>query len=300
MGNVIELERVTKQYGPNKAVDHLSLSIKSGQVVALLGPNGAGKTTAISLILGLKRPTAGTVRLLGGNPQDEHIRGRIGAILQEVDVIDRLKVKEVIDLFRSYYAHPMPTERLLRLAGLEKEAELFTEHLSGGQKRRLQFALALSGDPEVIFLDEPTVGMDVTSRRVFWEMLRALAQGGRTIVLTTHYLEEADAIADRILVINHGKIVADGTPDQLKGSLGGRYISFIAGPAIQQDDLAALPGIDRTEWNGRHVKLYTANTDSLLFSLVERGFDMKDIEIKGGGLNEVFEQVIETEGAGIK
>ncbi|MBW7458851.1 ABC transporter ATP-binding protein, partial [Paenibacillus sepulcri] len=185
MTAAIQLDQVTKIYKGKKAVDGLSLTIEKGSVVALLGPNGAGKTTTVSMILGLHQPTSGSVKLLGGDPRDPRIRDQIGAMLQDVSVIDNLKVNETIELFRHYYEKPLPLEQLLRISGLEKEKNKMATALSGGQQRRLGFALAVAGDPEVLFLDEPTVGMDVSSRQLFWDTIRAMAGRGRTIVLTT-------------------------------------------------------------------------------------------------------------------
>lgn len=288
MSAVIQLEGVTKEFGSKKAVDHLSLQVERGTVLALLGPNGAGKTTTISMMLGLQTPTRGTVRLLGGDPREASNRQQIGAMLQDVNVIDRLTVRETIDLFRSYYEKPMSTDKLLYYAGLEDKQKARAEKLSGGQKRRLNFALALAGDPSVLFVDEPTVGMDVTARRVFWETLREFANAGRTIVLTTHYLEEADAIADRIVVISQGKLTADGTPGELKAGLGGKFVSFTAGANVTQEKLQGLPGVLEVEWSGRHVRLRTNRSDELLFAIVRMGLDVHDIEVKSGGLEDVF------------
>jgi ABC-2 type transport system ATP-binding protein len=295
MHSVIEFDHVSKRFGSKLAVDDISFSISAGTVVALLGPNGAGKTTSVSMMLGLLKPTSGTVRLLNKDPREPAARKHIGAMLQDVDVIDNLTVKETIELFRSYYDRPLDTHQLLKISGLEKEAKVYAEKLSGGQKRRLNFALALAGNPSVLFLDEPTVGMDVTSRRMFWDSLREFANGGKTIVLTTHYLEEADAIADRIIVIDKGKKVADGTPSQLKASLGGRYLTFTAGPKLQPGMVERLPGVEKVEWNGRRVKVYTADTDTVIFALVENRLDIRDIQTHAGGLEEVFRNIIEAD-----
>jgi ABC-2 type transport system ATP-binding protein len=295
MSAVIQLEHVSKAFKGKIAVDDLSLTIEQGSVVALLGPNGAGKSTTVSMMLGLQQPTNGKVRLLGGNPQDRSIRERIGAMLQEVDVIDSLKVKESIELFRHYYEKPLPLDKLLRVSGLESEKEKRTTALSGGQKRRLGFALALAGDPSVIFLDEPTVGMDVSSRQIFWETVRELASEGRTIILTTHYLEEADSIADRIVVINRGKLIADGTPSEIKSSANGKTITFTAGPNVTPDALRAISGINDVTWSGRKVKLFSDDTDAVIFALVRGNFDIKDIEIHNGGLEDAFQFLVQEE-----
>jgi ABC-2 type transport system ATP-binding protein len=291
---VIQFDHVSKIYGSKKAVDDISFKIEKGSVVAILGPNGAGKTTSVSMMLGLKKPTSGKVRLMNGDPRDPVTRKQIGAMLQDVDVIDRLTVRETVELFRKYYDKSMPTKRLLQIAGLEENAKMFAEKLSGGQKRRLNFALALAGNPDVLFLDEPTVGMDVTSRRVFWDTLRAFANGGKTIILTTHYLEEADAIADRVIVIDQGKKVADGSPGELKASLGGKYITFTAGYSVQPEALKMLPGVEYVEWSGRHVKVVTHDTDQMLFTLIQNKFEIRDIHIHSGGLEEVFQNLVGT------
>nr|WP_231571165.1 ABC transporter ATP-binding protein [Paenibacillus sp. VKM B-2647] len=243
MKYAIELDRVTKTYKDKTAVSDLTLRLEQGSVVALLGPNDAGKSTTVNMMLGLLQPTSGSVRLLGRSPQEAAVRARIGAMLQEVSVIDGLKVGETIELFRSYYPKPLGTEQLLAISGLTEERSKFASALSGGQKRRLGFALALAGDPEVIFLDEPTVGMDITSRQLFWQTIRSFAGGNRTIVLTTHYLEEADGIADRVAVIAKGQLVADGTLDEIKTSAGLQYVSFTAGADVAKETLLALPGV---------------------------------------------------------
>jgi ABC-2 type transport system ATP-binding protein len=292
MSFAIELNNVSKIYQGKKAVDNLSLKVEKGTVIALLGPNGAGKTTTISMILGLKQPTSGSIKLLGGSPKDISVRNRIGAMLQEVSVIDNLKVAETIELFRNYYSNPLSLQELLRISGLEKEKDKMAASLSGGQQRRLGFALAASGDPEIIFLDEPTVGMDVTSRQMFWDTIRSMADKGRTVVLTTHYLEEADSLADRIVVINQGKVVADGSPSQIKAETTGRVISFTAGNSVTSEQLLALPGVMDVEWNGRRVKLQSRDTDRLIITLIEQRIDMKDIEIQSGGLEDAFQAIV--------
>ncbi|UUZ82829.1 ABC transporter ATP-binding protein [Paenibacillus sp. P26] len=293
MKTAIALDRVSKEFKGKRAVDEISLNIEEGSVVALLGPNGAGKTTTVSMMLGLIRPTGGTVRLLGGDPRDWGIRDRLGAMLQEVSMIDRLQVGEIIELFRGYYEKPLPLERLLRISGLEEESGKLATSLSGGQRRRLDFALALAGDPSVLFLDEPTVGMDVTSRRLFWETVRALAGTGRTLILTTHYLEEADSLADRVVVINKGRLIADGTPAEVKASTSGKILSFTAGPGVTPRLVRALPGVTDASWSGRRVKLFSADTDRSLRELIRMEADIRDIEVHGGGLEEAFRHLVQ-------
>ena len=294
MKAAIQLTGVSKIFKGKPAVDNLTLSIQEGTVVALLGPNGAGKTTTVSMILGLQQPTKGTVKLLGADPREQKVRNRIGAMLQDVSVIDGLKVSESINLFRSYYEKPLALQYLLQVSNLESEKDKIASSLSGGQQRRLGFALALAGDPEIIFLDEPTVGMDVTSRHLFWDTVRAMAGRGRTIVLTTHYLDEADSVADRIVVINNGKLIADGTPSEIKAETTGRVISFIAGESVTTERLLAIPGVTDIQWSGRKVKLSSSNTDQLIAALIEKRFEMRDIEIQSGGLEDAFQALVQT------
>ncbi|WP_127509084.1 ABC transporter ATP-binding protein [Paenibacillus humicus] len=288
----IQIDNVTKQFKDKKAVDRLSLTIEKGSVTALLGPNGAGKTTTVSMILGLMKPTSGTVKLLGGDPHDRAVRSRIGAMLQDTSVIDDLKVGETIDLFRSYYSRPLPLERLLAISGLGAERGKLAASLSGGQQRRLGFALAAAGDPEVLFLDEPTVGMDVTARALFWDTVRAMAGKGKTVLMTTHYLEEADQIADRAAVISQGRLIADGTPSSIKASATGRSISFTAGESLTRDMLLVVPGVADIDWKGSRVRLYSTDTDRLIGVLLERKMPMRDIEIQSGGLEEAFQNLL--------
>lgn len=292
MNSVIELQHVTKEFKGKRAVDDISLTIHEGSVVALLGPNGAGKTTTVAMTLGLRKPTSGTIRLLGGDPQDRAVKDRIGAMLQDVHSIDGLKVGETIELFRHYYSKPLPLDRLLKISGLIEEKGKLGAALSGGQKRRLGFALALAGDPSVLFLDEPTVGMDVSSRQLFWETVKTMAGQGRMIILTTHYLDEADAIADRVVVINKGKLVADGTPEEIKASTNSKILSFTAGHGLTEERLRSLTGVIDTEWKGRRVKLYSSDTDQLIAAIVRQELDATDIEIQSVGLEEAFQALV--------
>lgn len=293
MPSVITMEHVDKEYKGTHAVKDLSLHIEEGTVTALLGPNGAGKTTTVSMLLGLQKPTRGQIRILGGSPDQPEARQSVGAMLQDISVIDRLTVRETMDLFRSYYANPLPLANLLAMSGLEKEQNKYATSLSGGQKRRLDFALAMAGDPKILYLDEPTVGMDVGSRQLFWESVRAMAGKGRTIILTTHYLDEADSIADRIVVINQGKLIADGTPAQIKSAQGRKMITFTAGEQLRPDSLSGLPGIVDTVWSGRKVKLTSADTDQLIRTLIQHNLDIRDIEISAGGLEDAFQTLIQ-------
>jgi len=214
-----QFSSVTKSYGAQRALDGVSLRINRGELVALLGPNGAGKTTAVKLMLGLLRPDSGTVSIFGGDPRQAPTRQHTGAMLQVARAPETLRVREHIDLFSSYYPHPLPMAEVVSAAGLEGIENRKLGELSGGQKQRVFFALALCGDPDLLFLDEPTVGLDVHSRRGMWRKIRELLSRGKSILLTTHYIEEADALADRVLVLDRGRIIADAPPAEIKKDL---------------------------------------------------------------------------------
>ena len=286
-GAAAELIDATKNYGSLQAVKGISLSIGAGEVVAMLGPNGAGKTTSISLLLGLRKPTSGSARLFGMKPTDRRARSRTGVMLQESGVPQVLKVSEMIDLFRSYYPSPMPTARVIELAGLEEKAQSQNKDLSGGQRQRLYFALAICGDPDLIFLDEPTVGLDVESRRSFIQSIKGFIASGKTIVLTTHNLDEADELARRVVVIDHGLIIADASPDEIKAKVIGRRVSFTSGKPLTQTDFDGLP-VMHSEIQGSHYVLVTSEPEALLRELFRRGTDIRDLEVAGAGLEEAF------------
>jgi ABC-2 type transport system ATP-binding protein len=287
MAPAAQLIDATKKYGDVEALKGISLDIELGEVVAMLGPNGAGKTTSISLMLGLRKPTSGTARLFGLNPTDRRARSRTGVMLQESGVPQVLKVSEMIDLFRSYYPSPMPTARVIELAGLQEKAQSQNKDLSGGQRQRLYFALAICGDPDLIFLDEPTVGLDVESRRAFIQSIKGFIATGKTIVLTTHYLEEADELAKRVVVIDHGQIIADASPDEIKAKVVGKKVTFTSARPLAPADLHGLP-ITATEIQGQHYVLVTGEPEAVLRELFRRGVDLTDLEVTGAGLEEAF------------
>ena len=218
--NTATLTNVSKSYGPIAALRNLDLEIRAGELLALLGANGAGKTTAVRLLLGLAAPTSGTVRVFGGDPRDAVHRMRTGAMLQVGKVPETLKVREHVALFSSYYPRPMATDEVIAAAGLTGLEDRKFGDLSGGQKQRVLFALAICGDPELLILDEPTVGLDVEARRAMWRQIRQFVARGRSVLLTTHYLDEADALANRIVVIDEGSIIAEGTPAEIKALAG--------------------------------------------------------------------------------
>jgi ABC-2 type transport system ATP-binding protein len=220
--SVASLENVTRLFGDVTAVDHLSLQIPRGETVALLGPNGAGKTTTVEMLLGLREPNEGAVRLFGGPPDDAIARGRVGGMLQDAGLPQGATVAELVELIRAMYPDPFSLEEALRVTDLRDVASRQVQRLSGGQRQRLRVAIALVGNPELLLLDEPTASLDVQARRAFWARARASVSEGRTLMFATHRLEEADAVADRVVVISRGRLVADGTPDQVKARAAGQ------------------------------------------------------------------------------
>ena len=281
-----QLIDATKKYGSIEALKEVSLDIELGEVVAMLGPNGAGKTTSISLLLGLRKPTSGKALLLGLNPTDLDARSRVGVMLQESGIPAMLKVREIVDLFRSYYSKPMASDRAIAMAGLEEKAGALVKELSGGQRQRLYFALAVCGDPEVLFLDEPTVGMDVEGRRSFIERIAEFAHLGRTVVLTTHYLEEADQLAKRVIVIDRGIVIADASPQEIKSKVAGKRVRFTA-VSVTENELEGLP-ITTTTISDHRVQLLTNQPEAVLRELFRRGIDMSDLEVSGADLEDAF------------
>lgn len=294
MDSVIEMNGVSKLYKDKKAVDNISFNIAKGSITAILGPNGAGKTTALGMLLGLLEPTEGTVKIFGQHPKDKMVREKTGAMLQEVSVMDRLKVREIIALIRSYYPQPMDMEFLIKATGLAPaDLNRYAEKLSGGQKRSLGFALALAGDPELIFFDEPTVGLDITSRRRFWGTVRGLAEQGKTIVFTTHYLQEAEDIADRILLFSKGHLVADGSPDEIKSRIVKRSLSFlpIGDRTKLRRSLLELTAIEGCYEKEGRIHVTTDDTDEALRAIFVTGLPVKDVRIDQGRLDDAFEQL---------
>ena len=282
MEAVVEVANASKRFGATLALDRVDLRMSRGEVVALLGPNGAGKTTLVSLVLGLRKPSEGTVRTFGLDPRDRRTRSRTGVMLQGSGLPNFLRVGEVVDLFRSYYPHPIDRAKALEIAGLSDKTSAMLVTLSGGQLQRLYFALAICGDPEALFLDEPTVGLDVEARRAFWTHLRTFVASGRTLLLTTHYLEEADAIADRIVVINLGRVVADASPSALKSSVRNKRVSFETDGAL---DFQGLP-VARVVSKGPRVEVFTVEPETLLRALFARGSAIRNLEVAGASLED--------------
>jgi ABC-2 type transport system ATP-binding protein len=283
----VELIEVRKNFGHLEALRGVSLRIEQGEVVAILGPNGAGKTTCINVMLGQRRPTAGTTRLFGLSPEDRRARSRCGVMLQESGLLGQLRVRELVDLFGSYYPHPMTPEKAITMAGLQDQSKIQASKLSGGQRQRLYFALAICGDPEAVFLDEPTVGMDVEARRAFLEVIRQFGKSGKTIVLTTHYLEEADELADRIVVFDQGRVIADASPSEIKSQVAGKKISFATSTPVPEAYLAGL-GVTHTESEAGRIHILSSTPEDVLWRLHQCGIEIHDLEVTGVNLEDAF------------
>ncbi len=285
---VAQLDRVVKQYGTVAALDGVSLCLQPGEVLALLGPNGAGKTTAVSLLLGLVRPDAGAVSLFGGSPKDAVNRMRAGVMLQLSGVPETLTVTEHLRLFASYYPQPLPLADVLEQTGLMGLERRLYGKLSGGQKQRLHLALALVGDPDLLFLDEPTAGLDVGSRRALWESVRAFVGRGKAVLLTTHYLEEADVLADRIVVLDRGRIIAEGTPRDIKGRVAGRQVRFET--RLTPEALRRLPELagEQIRQDGAGFVVQVSRAEPVVRALLECDPDLSGLEVTGVGLEEAF------------
>lgn len=280
-----QLIDATKKYGSVEALKGVTIDIGLGDVVAMLGPNGAGKTTSISLLLGLRKPTSGKALLFGLKPDDLNARSRVGVMLQESGIPTVLKVRELVDLFRSYYPKPMARDRAIAMAGLEEKANAQVKELSGGQKQRLYFALAVCGDPDVLFLDEPTVGMDVEGRRSFIERIAEFIQMRRTVVLTTHYLEEADQLAKRVIVIDRGVVIADASPQEIKSRVAGKRVRFAG--TLTEKDLEGLP-VSASTIQDHRVQLLTNQPEAVLRELFRRGVEISELEVAGADLEDAF------------
>jgi ABC-2 type transport system ATP-binding protein len=290
----IQLSGLTKTFqtpeGPVHAVRGVDISIAAGETVALLGPNGAGKTTTIDMMLGLLPPDAGTVSVFGMTAADAILAGAVGGMLQTGGVIQYLSVRELITMVASLYPKPLDVDEVIELTGIEDLANRKTTKLSGGQTQRLRFAIALVSNPDLLVLDEPTVALDVEARRDFWSTMRAFVSRGKTVVFATHYLEEADAYADRIILMAHGRIVADGPATEIKAAVGTRTIRATL-PNADLAAIAALPGVTNVDTRGEAVVINCANSDTALRALLPAFPQAHDIEVTGAGLEEAFMQL---------
>jgi ABC-2 type transport system ATP-binding protein len=297
----IQLQGLTKTFrtpqGPVYAVRGIDVSIAPGETVALLGPNGAGKSTAIDMMLGLLPPDSGDVSLFGMKPADAIKLGAIGAMLQTGSLIRDLSVRELVTMMASLFPRPLGVDEVLELTGIRDIAGRRVQKLSGGQTQRVRFAIALVSNPDLLVLDEPTVAMDVESRHAFWTTMRRFASSGKTVVFATHYLEEADTYADRVILMARGQIVADGPATEIKATVGLRTIRATL-PGVDPATLGALPGVTHVEGRGEAVVLNCADSDAAIRALLITYPQARDIEITGAGLEQAFLQLTGSEEAG--
>src|SRR5262245_27788558 len=282
----VDLRGVTKRFGPVTAVDNLTLAIEQGEIVAFLGPNGAGKTSTIDMMLGLSRPNAGSVAVYGRRPSDAIARGEIAAVMQTGGLLKDLTVAETVRLTSTLFPHARPTGEVLERAGIAEIADRLVGKCSGGEQQRLRFALALLADPLLMVLDEPTTGMDVEGRRDFWAAIREDAKRGRTVMFATHYLEEADSYADRIVLIRHGRIVADGTTGEIKAMASGRMVRATL-PDADRTAIASLAGVDNVEVRGDTVLVRAKDSDGVARYLLNQT-SARDLEITADNLEDAF------------
>ncbi|MBL8928506.1 MAG: ABC transporter ATP-binding protein [Kineosporiaceae bacterium] len=294
-----ELIGASKTFGTGatavRAVADVDLAVRAGELLAVLGPNGAGKTTALNMLTGLSTPTSGTARLFGGDPRELAARQRMGVMLQSSGVPDTLRVRELLAAFRGYYPAPLPVAAVVEAAGLEGLEHRLFGTLSGGQQRRVLFAIALCGDPELVFVDEPTTGLDAEVRRTLWATLRDLAGSGRGVVLTTHYLEEADALADRIVVVNHGRVIAEGSPAEVKSLVPGRRIS--AETSVTAAEASGWSAVHHAEHDGARLELLVTEAESVVRQLLARDRSLTGLTVTEPTLEDAFLTLTRTEDA---
>ncbi|MEV0587626.1 ABC transporter ATP-binding protein [Nonomuraea sp. NPDC050310] len=289
MTALVKTVEVTRRYGDVLALDGVSLEVRQGELVGLLGPNGAGKSTLINLLVGLRRPTSGTVEVLGGSPADPRVRRGIGVTPQETGLPSSLRVGEIVDFVARHYPAAVAKDELLGRFGLDGLVRRQVGSLSGGQRRRLGVALAFVGDPRLVFLDEPTTGLDVEARRALWDGIRAFHASGGTVLLTSHYLEEIEALAERVVVIGGGRVLADDTVQAIRGIVGVKKVSLRT-PALPE-----LPGVLDVEHQNGRVHLVTSDSDALVTALVRSGAPFSDLEVAPTSLEEAFLAITTTE-----
>jgi ABC-2 type transport system ATP-binding protein len=285
-----ELRGASKTYGSGGsavlAVAGVDLNVRAGELLAVLGPNGAGKTTALGMLTGLTTPSSGTARVFGRDPRDLAARQRMGVMLQSSGVPDTLRVRELLTAFRGYYPAPLPMGSVVEAAGLHGLEDRLFGTLSGGQQRRVLFAIALCGDPQLVFVDEPTTGLDAEVRRTLWATLRTLAATGRGVVLTTHYLEEADALADRMVVLHKGRVIAEGTPSQIKSLVPGRRITAETG--IEAGQASGWAGVHHAQRDGTRLELLVSEPEQVLRELLHRDRSVTGVTVTEPTLEDAF------------
>ena len=289
LASVAELTSVSKRFGKIQALDNLDLHVRPAELFAVLGPNGAGKSTAISLLLGLDRPDSGSALVFGQSPRSLEARRQMGVMLQEVTLAPELRVREQIDLVASYYPAPLTPEAAMELTHTTPLANRPYGKLSGGQKRQVQFAMAVCGRPRLLFLDEPTVGLDVQAREAVWSTLRKLVAGGASIVLTTHYLEEAEALADRVAVLNKGRVIASGTVSEMRSLVVRKRI--VCATTLPTEQVGAWPGVESVSRAGDRLHVTVANAESVVRRLLAADPDLRELEVHRAGLAEAFTEL---------
>ncbi|WP_433892226.1 ABC transporter ATP-binding protein [Streptomyces sp. CA-111067] len=288
-GGVVRFDGVSKSFGDVRAVVDLSLELHAGETVALLGPNGAGKSTALDLLLGLRNPDAGGITVFGTGPAAAIAAGRVGAMLQSGGLMEAVTVRELVGLACDLHPRAYPVDQVLKAAGIEDIRDRKIGKLSGGQEQRVRFALATAGANDLIVLDEPTVGMDVSARQAFWATMRGQVDEGRTVLFATHYLEEADAIADRVLVLHHGRLIADGTAAEIKARAGARRITFDLDDVAAKDaELRGLPHLVGLEVTGPTVRIRSDDADATVHAVYALGLYPRNLEVSGLGLEQAF------------
>jgi ABC-2 type transport system ATP-binding protein len=289
-GNYLaELSGAKKKFGSTLALDGIDLHVRTGELFALLGPNGAGKTTAISLMLGLQQPDAGTVSLFGQSPHLVETRRQVGVMMQEVFLAPELRVHEQIDLVASYYPAPLAPDAAMEITHTTSLANRPYGKLSGGQKRQAQFAMAIVGRPKLLFLDEPTVGLDVQARELMWVTLRKLIKSGASIVLTTHYLEEAEALADRVAVLAKGRVIASGTVNEMRGLVVRKQITCSSN--LDLELVRAWPDVEGVSRAGLNLHISTGDAESVVRRLMAADPNLQELEVRRAGLAEAFTEL---------
>lgn len=291
----VALRGLTKSFGRVQAVRGIDLTVQPGEIVSVLGPNGAGKSTTNEMILGMTAPDSGSVQIFGGNPVHAVRAGRVGAMLQAGALLGETRVRDLLRLMQGLHAHPLPIAEVVERAEIGDFLATRTDKLSGGQAQRVRYALAILPDPELLILDEPTVGMDVEIRRSFWRSMRDLAADGRTVLFATHYLDEADEVADRIVVLAAGRVVADGTGAQIKAGVAGRVLS-LAAAGVERRSLAELPAVSAVELVGPRWVVHCSDSDQTLRALLAAVPAAHDIEVSSAKLEDAFLALTQAEG----
>jgi ABC-2 type transport system ATP-binding protein len=284
-----ELSSVKKRFGKTVALDGLDLHVRAGELFSVLGPNGAGKSTAISLLLGLLKPDAGAARLFGMSPFRVEARRRVGVMMQEVTLAPELRVREHVALVASYYPHPFTPAEAMELTNISSLASRPYGKLSAGQKRQVQFTMAVCGRPKLLFLDEPSVGLDVRARETMWATLRQLVHNGSSIVLTTHYLEEAESLSNRVAVLNKGRLIASGTVNEIRALVVRKHIT--CSTALTADQIAAWPDVESVTRDQQRLLISTSNSVAVVRRLLAADSNLQELEVRRAGLAEAFTEL---------